>query len=69
MESFNGKLRNELINRDIFTTLVGVSISIEEWRKKCYQVRPHSALNHRAPLIKAIIPTQKMRCIGKTQVL
>ena len=45
IESFNGKLRDELLNREVFTTLVEASILIEEWRKEYNQVRPHSALN------------------------
>jgi putative transposase len=45
IESFNGKLRDELLNREIFTTLVEASILIEEWRKEYNQVRPHSALD------------------------
>jgi len=56
IESFNGKLRDELLNREIFTTLVEASILIEEWRKEYNQVRPHSALNYRPPAPEAIIP-------------
>jgi len=56
IESFNGKLRDELLNREIFTTLIEASILIEEWRKEYNQVRPHSALNYRAPAPEAIIP-------------
>ena len=46
-ESFNGKLRDELLNREIFTTLTEAKILIEEWRKEYNQVRPHSALDYR----------------------
>ena len=46
IESFNGKLRDELLNREIFTTLIEAKILIEEWRKEYNQVRPHSALNY-----------------------
>ena len=56
IESFNGKLRDELLNREIFTTLIEAKILIEEWRKEYNQVRPHSALNYRAPAPEAIIP-------------
>jgi len=56
IESFNGKLRDELLNREIFTTLTEASILIEEWRKEYNQVRPHSALNYRAPAPETIIP-------------
>ncbi len=34
IESFNGKLRDELLNREIFTTLTEAKILIEEWRKE-----------------------------------
>ncbi len=42
IESFNGKLRDELLNREIFTTLTEAKILIEQWRKEYNQVRPHS---------------------------
>ena len=44
VESFNGKLRNELLNGEIFTTLFEAKVLIEEWRKEYNHVRPHSAL-------------------------
>ena len=56
IDSFNGKLRDELLNREIFTTLTEAGILIEEWRKEYNQVRPHSALNYRAPAPETIIP-------------
>jgi len=56
IESLNGKLRDELLNREIFTTLTEAKILIEEWRKEYNQVRPHSALNYRPPAPEAIIP-------------
>jgi len=56
IESFNGKLRDELLNREIFTTLTEAKILIEQWRKEYNQVRPHSALNYRPPAPEAIIP-------------
>jgi len=54
IESFNGKLRDELLDREIFTTLTEAKILIEEWRKEYNQVRPHSALTYRAPASEAI---------------
>jgi len=56
IESFNGKLRDELLNREIFTTLTEAKILIEEWRQEYNQVRPHSALNYRPPAPEATIP-------------
>ena len=55
IESFNGKLRNELLNREIFTTLTEAMILIEQWRKEYNQVRPHSARNNRPPAPEAIL--------------
>ena len=49
IESFNGNLRDELLNREIFTLLTEAKILIEEWRKEYNHVRPHSALNYRPP--------------------
>ncbi len=56
IESFNGKLRDELLNREIFTTLTEAKILIEEWRKEYNHIRPHSALNYRPPAPEVIIP-------------
>jgi len=49
IESFNGKLRDELLNREIFYTLEEAKILIEKWRKEYNQVRPHSSLGYRPP--------------------
>ena len=49
IESFSGKLRDELLDREIFTTLDEAKVLIEQWRKGNNQVRPHSALNYRPP--------------------
>jgi putative transposase len=55
IESFNGKLRDELLNREIFTTLTEAKVLIEQWRKEYNQVRPHSALGYRPPAPEAIL--------------
>ena len=55
IESFNGKLRDEMLNREIFTTLTEVKILIEEWRGEYNQVRPHSSLGYRSPTPEAIL--------------
>ena len=56
IESFNGKLRDELLNREIFTTLAEAKILIEQWRKEYNRVRPHSSLGYRPPAPEVIIP-------------
>lgn len=47
-ESFNGKLRDELLAREIFYTLPEAQVLIERWRVAYNTVRPHSALGYRA---------------------
>jgi len=56
IESFNGKLRDELLNVEIFTTLFEAQVLIESWRRDYNQVRPHSALGYRPPAPEAILP-------------
>jgi putative transposase len=53
-ESFNGKLRDELLNREIFYSLKEAQILIERWRQEYNTVRPHSALDYRPPAPEAI---------------
>jgi transposase InsO family protein len=53
IESFNGKLRDELLNREIFYTLAEAKILIDQWRKEYNQIRPHSALHYRPPAPEA----------------
>jgi putative transposase len=55
IESFNGKLRDELCNVEIFTTLFEAKVLIENWRKDYNQIRPHSALGYRPPEPEAIL--------------
>jgi transposase InsO family protein len=55
IESFNGKLRDELLNREIFTTLTEARILIEQWRREYNQIRPHSALEYQPPAPQAIL--------------
>jgi len=53
IESFNGKLRDEFLNREVFTTLLEAKILIEQWRSQYNQVRPHSSLGYRPPAPEA----------------
>jgi len=55
-ESFNGKLRDELLNGEIFYTLKEAQILIEQWRKEYNTIRPHSSLGYKPPAPKAIKP-------------
>ena len=55
-ESFNGKLRGECLNAEIFYTLKEAQIIIEQWRRHYNTIRPHSALGYRPPAPETIIP-------------
>ena len=55
-ESFNGKLRDELLNREIFYSLGEVQILTERWRREYNTIRPHSSLGYRPPVPETIIP-------------
>ena len=49
IESFNGKLRDELLNGEIFDTVTEARVITERWRKHYNTVRPHSSLGYRPP--------------------
>ena len=49
IESFNGKLRDECLNGEIFYSLREAQVVIEMWRKHYNTKRPHSALGYRPP--------------------
>jgi len=55
-ESFNGKLRDELLNGEIFYNLKEAKVIIERWRKEYNTVRPHSSLQYRPPAPEAKQP-------------
>ena len=55
-ESFNGKLQDELLKREIFITLQEAKILVEQWCWEYNHIRPHSSLGYRAPAPEAKIP-------------
>ena len=55
IESFNGKLRDELLNREIFYSLQEAQVIVEQCRTAYNTVRPHSALGYRPPAPEAIL--------------
>ena len=56
VESFNGKLRDELLNAEVFNTLAEAKVLIEQWRVHYNTARPHSSLGYRPPAPEVIIP-------------
>jgi len=55
VESFNGKLRDELLNAEVFNTLAEAKVLISQWRVHYNTVRPHSSLGYRPPAPEVIV--------------
>lgn len=64
-ESFNGTLRNELLNGELLYTLWEAQVLIEAWRHTYNRVRPHSALGYRPPAPEAMLASP-MVSVGLT---
>jgi transposase InsO family protein len=59
-ESFNGKLRDELLHGEIFYTLREAQVIIERWRQEYNTFRPHSSLRYRPPAPETVLPLPQM---------
>ncbi|AYO86650.1 IS3 family transposase (plasmid) [Methylobacterium brachiatum] len=58
-ESFNAKLRDELLNGEVFYTLKEASVVIEQWRRHYNSIRPHSSLGYHPPAPEVVFwPTE-----------
>ena len=60
VESFNGKLRDELLNMEVFNTLLEARVLIERWRVHFNTVRPHSSLGYRPPAPEVLLHGRPM---------
>ncbi len=60
VESFNGKLRDELLNGEVFNSLAEAKVLIEQWRRHYNTVRPHSSLGYRPPAPEVVLMTPPM---------
>ena len=56
MESFNARLRDELLEGEIFYTLREAEVVIESWRRHYNTIRPHASLGFRPPAPEVILP-------------
>jgi transposase InsO family protein len=61
VESFNGKLRDELLNGEIFYSVKEAQVLIESWCRHYNTVRPHSALGYRPPAPETIVPQSSLQ--------
>ena len=56
VESFNARLRDELLDGEIFYTLQEAQVVIESWRRHYNAVRPHASLGYRPPAPEVFVP-------------
>ena len=61
IESFNARLRDELLDGEIFYTLKEAKIVIESWRRHYNTVRPHESLGYKPPAPEVFVPTSAAR--------
>lgn len=67
IESLNGKMRDELLNREIFYTLAEAQTLLGRWREVYNLVRPHSALGHCPPVPQTwLFAAQPVGALGLT---
>lgn len=66
-ESFNGKLRDECLNTELFYTLREAQVIIENWRREFNAIRPHSSLGYRPPAPESYFPADPSSAIWKLQ--
>ena len=59
-ESFNGKLRDEVLSVEIFDTLFEAKVLIERWRNEYNHIRPHSSLGYMPPAPEIKLPKDVM---------
>jgi len=53
VESFNGRLRDELLNETLFKSLTQARVTLEDWRHDYNTVRPHSRIGWLTPAVHA----------------
>jgi putative transposase len=56
IESFNARLRDELLNGEIFYSLREAQIVVESWRRHFNTIRPHASLDYKPPAPEVFVP-------------
>lgn len=60
IESYNGKMRDEFLNREEFDTIEEAQVLTDMWRDEYNRVRPHSSLGYRPPAPEAVQPNDRL---------
>ena len=64
IESFNARLREELLDGEVFCTLREAKVVIESWRRHYNTERPHGYLGYKPPAPEVFIPAFTARVSG-----
>ena len=67
IESFNARLRDELLDGEIFYSLKEAQIVIESWRRHYNTVRPHGSLGYKPPAPEVFVPAMSVRTVPQPQ--
>jgi putative transposase len=67
IESFNARLRDELLDGEIFYSLKEAKIVIESWRRHYNTLRPHGSLGYKPPAPEVFVPAMSMRAVPTSQ--
>jgi putative transposase len=67
IESFNARLRDELLDGEIFYSLKEATIVIESWRRHYNTLRPHGSLGYKAPAPEVFVPAMAARAAPQPQ--
>jgi putative transposase len=67
IESFNARLRDELLNGEIFYSLKEAQIVIESWRRHYNTLRPHGSLGYKPPAPEVFVPAMPARAAQQPQ--
>jgi putative transposase len=69
VESFNARLRDELLKGEIFYSLREAQVVIESWRRHYNGVRPHASLGFKPPAPEVFVPAFATRSSGSPRPL
>ena len=67
IESFNARLRDELLNGEIFYSLAEARIVVESWRRHYNAKRPHASLGYKPPAPEVFIPAFAARAAAQSR--
>ena len=67
IESFNARLRDELLDGEIFYSLAEAKIVIESWRRHYNAVRPHGSLGYKPPAPEVFVPPLAARAASQSR--